>query len=64
MYYMNRVLNPIEIIYALIEKLSSLESMWFRIMLNRPIIIGRIGKWSLALLEFTLIYFPEKSVKG
>ena len=64
MYYMSRVLNPIEIRYTLIEKLSSLESMWFRIMLNRPIITGRIGKLSLALLEFTLIYFLEKSVKG
>ena len=33
-------------------------------MLNRPVISGRIGKWSLALAEFTLIYFPQKSVKG
>ena len=27
-------------------------------MLIRPLITGRIGKWSLALLEFTLVYFP------
>ncbi|XP_073270467.1 uncharacterized protein [Primulina huaijiensis] len=30
----------------------------------RPILSGRIGKWSLALAEFTLIYYPQKSVKG
>ena len=33
-------------------------------MLNRSLIIGKIGKWSLALSEFTLVYFPHKSVKG
>ena len=33
-------------------------------MLNQPLIIGRIGKWSLALSEFTLVYFPQKSIKG
>ncbi|XP_075494140.1 uncharacterized protein LOC142531771 [Primulina tabacum] len=33
-------------------------------MLHRPIFTGRIGKWSLALAEFTLIYCPQKSVKG
>ena len=33
-------------------------------MLNRPLITGRIGKWSLALSEFTLVYFPRKSIKG
>ena len=33
-------------------------------MLIRPLIIGRIGKWSLSLPEFTLVYFPYKSVKG
>ena len=32
-------------------------------MLNRPLITGRIGKWSLALSEFTLVYFLHKSVK-
>ena len=32
--------------------------------LNRPLIAGRIGKWSLALSEFTLVYFPHKSIKG
>ena len=33
-------------------------------MLNRPLITRRIGKWSFTLLEFTLIYFPQKSIKG
>ena len=33
-------------------------------MLSRPLIIGRIGKWSLTFSEFTLVYFPLKSVKG
>ena len=33
-------------------------------MLNRPLITRRIGKWSIALSEFTLVYFPHKSVKG
>ena len=33
-------------------------------MLSRPLITGRISKWSLALLEFTLNYFPHKLVKG
>ena len=32
-------------------------------MLSRPLIKRRITKWSLALLEFTLVYFPHKSVK-
>ena len=35
-----------------------------KFMLNRLVISGRFGKWSLALAEFTLIYFPQKSVKG
>ena len=33
-------------------------------MINRPLIIRRIGKWSLSLSELTLIYCPHKSVKG
>ena len=33
-------------------------------MLNRPLIIERICKWSLALSEFSLVYFPQKSIKG
>ena len=33
-------------------------------MLNRPLLTGRIGKWSLALSKTILIYFPHKSIKG
>ncbi|XP_024156341.1 uncharacterized protein LOC112164370 [Rosa chinensis] len=33
-------------------------------MLSRPILRGRIGKWVLALSEFSLQYVPQKSVKG
>ena len=33
-------------------------------MLNWSLIIGRIGKRSFFLSEFTLIYFSHKSVKG
>ena len=40
------------------------QTYLIKFMLNRPVISGRIGKWSLALAEFTLIYFPQKSVKG
>ena len=33
-------------------------------MLNRPVLLGKIGKWLLSLIEFSLIYHPQKSVKG
>ena len=33
-------------------------------MLSQPLITGRIDKWSIALSEFTLVYFSHKSVKG
>ncbi|XP_073064109.1 uncharacterized protein [Primulina eburnea] len=33
-------------------------------MLHRPILTGRFGKWLLALAEFTLIYCPQKVMKG
>ncbi|XP_070677818.1 uncharacterized protein [Malus domestica] len=33
-------------------------------MLTRPIVKGRIGKWTLALSEFSLQYVPQKAVKG
>ncbi|XP_021816121.1 uncharacterized protein LOC110758551 [Prunus avium] len=33
-------------------------------MLTRPIIRGRIGKWTMALSEFTFQYMGQKSVKG
>ncbi|XP_024164406.1 uncharacterized protein LOC112171456 [Rosa chinensis] len=33
-------------------------------MLSRPILRGRIGKWVLALSEFSLQYVTQKAVKG
>ncbi|CAL9006005.1 unnamed protein product [Prunus brigantina] len=33
-------------------------------MLTRPIIRGRIGKWTMALSEFTFQYVAQRSVKG
>ncbi|KAI5344127.1 hypothetical protein L3X38_012004 [Prunus dulcis] len=33
-------------------------------MLTRPMLRGRIGKWTLALTEFTFKYVPQKAVKG
>ncbi|XP_043693059.1 uncharacterized protein LOC122643509 [Telopea speciosissima] len=33
-------------------------------MLTRPISRGLVGKWALALVEFTLQYIPQKAIKG
>ena len=33
-------------------------------MLSKPILSGRMCKWSLALVEFHLLYIPQKAVKG
>jgi hypothetical protein len=33
-------------------------------MLSKPILHSRIGKWALALIEFSLTYMPLKVVKG
>ncbi|CAL2229814.1 unnamed protein product [Prunus armeniaca] len=33
-------------------------------MLPRPMLRGRIGKWTLALTEFAFRYVPQKGVKG
>ncbi|XP_068338868.1 uncharacterized protein [Pyrus communis] len=35
-----------------------------RYMLTRHMVKGRIGKWTLALSEFSLQYVPQKAVKG
>ena len=32
-------------------------------MLSRPILSGKLGKWSLSLVEFNLVYVPKKTVK-
>ena len=33
-------------------------------MLSKPILHSRIGKWALALTEYSLTYMPLKAVKG
>jgi hypothetical protein len=33
-------------------------------MLSRPILSGKLGKWSLSLVEFNLVYVPQKAVIG
>jgi len=33
-------------------------------MLSKPIVHSRVGKWALALTEYSLTYQPLKSVKG
>ena len=33
-------------------------------MLSKPVLNGRIGKWTVALSEFSLQYVPMKAVKG
>ncbi|CAL9024988.1 unnamed protein product, partial [Prunus brigantina] len=40
------------------------ETDLIKYMLTRPIIRGRIGKWTMALSEFTFQYVAQKSVKG
>jgi hypothetical protein len=33
-------------------------------MLSRPVLSGKLGKWSLSLVEFNLVYLQQKAVKG
>ncbi|KAM1639173.1 hypothetical protein ACFXTN_008493 [Malus domestica] len=33
-------------------------------MLSKPMLTGRIGKWILALLEFSFQYVPQRPIKG
>ena len=40
------------------------ETDLIKYMLTRPILKGRIGKWSLALMEFSIQFRPQKAVKG
>ncbi|XP_059628229.1 uncharacterized protein LOC132271015 [Cornus florida] len=84
-YFLSRVLTPMEYRYTPIEKLC-LALYYFamklriymlpvvvyivsqidliKYMLLRPLITGRIGKWSLSLMEFSFKYIPQKAVKG
>ncbi|XP_059671149.1 uncharacterized protein LOC132316693 [Cornus florida] len=84
-YFLSRLLTPVECRYTPIEKLCLAlyySAMKLRIymlpvvmyivsqidlikyMLLRPLITRRIGKWSLALMEFSFKYIPQKAVKG
>ncbi|KAL6125938.1 hypothetical protein ACLB2K_073989 [Fragaria x ananassa] len=40
------------------------QSDLVKYMFSRPILQGRIGKWILALSEFSLQYVPQRAVKG
>lgn len=33
-------------------------------VLTKPLLIGRISKWTLALAEFSLVYLSQRIVKG
>ena len=41
-----------------------LQTNFIKYMLLKPMIHGRIGKWILALIEFSLQYVPTKAIKG
>ncbi|XP_075483637.1 uncharacterized protein LOC142523792 [Primulina tabacum] len=56
--------NHEQAVYYFSRSLTEMETDLVKYMLHRPILTGRIGKWSLALAEFTLIYCPQKSMKG
>ena len=36
----------------------------FKYMLSKPILHSRIGKWALALTEYSLTFMPLRAVKG
>jgi hypothetical protein len=33
-------------------------------LMSRPTLSGRIGKWTLMLMEFDITYIPQKAIKG
>ena len=39
------------------------QTDFMKYILDQPLITGRIVKWSLALSECTLVYFPHNSIK-
>ncbi|KAM1646547.1 hypothetical protein ACFXTN_007563 [Malus domestica] len=53
-YYLSRILTEVETRYSLIE----------RVCLALYFTARRIGKWILALSEFSFQYIPQKAVKG
>ncbi|XP_073037020.1 uncharacterized protein [Primulina eburnea] len=56
--------NHEQAIYYLSRSLTEVEIDLVKYMLHRHVLMGRIGKWLLELAEFTLIYCPQKSMKG
>ena len=40
------------------------QTNFIKYMLSKPILSGRMCKWSLVLVEFHLLYVPQKAVKG
>jgi hypothetical protein len=84
-FYLSRILNPIECRYSIVEKLclalyfSALKLRHYMLayivfiitqtdvikyMLSKPILSGKMCKWSLALVEFHLLYVPQKKLKA
>ena len=57
MYEIETLLDQVSSVCGISNRLDEIHA-------KSPLIIGRIEKWSLTLLEFTLVYFPHKSVKG
>jgi ribonuclease HI len=33
-------------------------------VLNKPALMGRLGKWAMSLMEFDITYVPQKAIKG
>lgn len=33
-------------------------------VLDRPVLMGRIGKWAVLMMEFDITYVPQRAVKG
>ena len=50
------------ILPSVTQVIAQTDVIWY--MLTQPIVKGRIGKWTMALSEFSLQYVPQKAVKG
>jgi hypothetical protein len=73
-FYLSRILSECECKYSIIEKLCLAYMLAYvvcviaqtdvvKYMLSRPILNGKLRKWSLSLVEFNLVYVPQKAVK-
>lgn len=78
-FYLSQILNDAETRYSAFEKLflclyfsclKPVDVMVFSLfdilkhMLSKPILHSRIGKWALAITEYSLFYIPLKAIKG